>query len=248
MSAWLAGVDAFVAAVETGSFSAAAERLNLTRSAVAKTVARMETRLGARLFHRTTRSLAVTEDGQAYYERCRRAIEEMRAGEAELDSGRREATGRLRVSAPVLFGRRCVAPILARLAARHSKLELELSFSDRLVDLVEDGFDLAIRNSPLGNGAGLIAPHRLLAADVDLRSARLISSAMAGRNHSKISPRTTTSPISAPQQPQTRGCFRTAPKAPLELWPPKPDAVRRSRSELLTRWRPASGFPGFRVG
>lgn len=156
MSAWLAGVDAFVAAVETGSFSAAAERLNLTRSAVAKTVARTETRLGARLFHRTTRSLAVTEDGQAYYERCRRAIEEMRAGEAELDSGRREATGRLRVSAPVLFGRRCVAPILARLAARHSKLELELSFSDRLVDLVEDGFDLAIRNSPLGNGAGLL--------------------------------------------------------------------------------------------
>ncbi|GLK86212.1 LysR family transcriptional regulator [Ancylobacter defluvii] len=156
MREMLNGLDIFVAAVEAGSFAAAAERTHLTRSAVAKTVARLETRLGTRLFHRTTRSQALTEDGQLYYERCQRALEELRAAQAVLESGRREATGRLRVSVPVLFGRRCVAPVLAALAARHPKLELDLSFSDRPVDLIEDGFDLAIRNSAIGDGAGLM--------------------------------------------------------------------------------------------
>lgn len=156
MSELLNGVDVFVAAVESGSFAAASERLHLTRSAVAKTIARVEARLAVRLFHRTTRSLALTDDGQVYYERCVRALEEMRAGEAALDSGRREAAGRVRISVPVLFGRRCVAPVLAQLAIEHPKLELEISFSDRTVDLREDGFDLAIRNGEIGNGAGLM--------------------------------------------------------------------------------------------
>ena len=153
----LTGVSIFVETVEAGGFSAAAARLHLSRSAVGKTVARLEGRLGVRLFHRTTRSQSLTEDGQAFYERCLRALDELRAGEAMLDSGRREAAGRLRVSMPVLFGRRCVAPILTRLAQRHPRLELELNFSDRRVDLIEDGFDLAIRNGPLGEGAGLTA-------------------------------------------------------------------------------------------
>ncbi len=152
----LNGVDVFVAAVETGSFAAAAGRLNLTRSAVAKTIGRMEARLDTRLFHRTTRSLALTEDAQGYYERCVRALDELRAGEAALDLGRNAAAGRLRVSMPVLFGRRCVAPVLARLAAEHPRLELDLSFSDRPVDLIEDGADLAIRNGDIGDGAGLM--------------------------------------------------------------------------------------------
>jgi DNA-binding transcriptional LysR family regulator len=152
----LGGVDVFVAAVESGSFAAAAQRLHLTRSAVAKTIARIEARLKVRLFHRTTRSQSLTEDGQVYYERCVRALEELRAGEAALDSGQREASGRLRVSMPVLFGRRCVAPVLARLAMEHPKLELDLSFCDRPVDLIEDGFDLAIRNGGLGDGTGLM--------------------------------------------------------------------------------------------
>lgn len=151
----LNGIDVFVAAVEADSFSAAAERLHLSRSAVAKTVARLEARLGVRLFYRTTRSQRLTEDGQIYYERCVRALAELAAGEAMLDTGRREAAGRLRVSVPVLFGRRCVAPILSRLSALHPKLELDLSFSDRPVNLVEDGFDLAVRNGPVDSGPGL---------------------------------------------------------------------------------------------
>lgn len=153
----LTGVSVFVEAVEAGGFSAAAARLNLSRSAVGKTIARLETRLGARLFHRTTRSQNLTEDGQAFYERCLRALDEIRVGEAVLDSGRREIAGRLRVSMPVLFGRHCVAPILTDIARQHPKLELDLDFSDRLVDLMEDGFDLAVRNGALCEGAGLMA-------------------------------------------------------------------------------------------
>ena len=156
MSETLAGVDVFVAAVDAGGFAAAASRLNLSRSAVGKTVAKLETRFGVRLFHRTTRALALTEDGQLFYERCLRALEELRAGRAVLDSGRKEAVGRLRVSMPVLFGRRCVAPVLTRLAAEHPRLELDLNFTDRLVDLTEDGFDLAVRNGAVGDGAALM--------------------------------------------------------------------------------------------
>ncbi len=156
MSDALNGVAVFVAAVEAGGFSAAATRLNLSRSAVGKTVARLEARLGVRLFHRTTRSQSLTEGGQIFYERCLRALEELRAGEAVLESGRKDAVGRLRVSMPVLFGRRCVAPILTRLARDHPGLELDLNLSDRPVDLIEDGFDLAIRNGPLSDGTGLM--------------------------------------------------------------------------------------------
>ena len=151
----LSGVSVFVEAAEAGGFSAAATRLHLSRSAVGKTIAKLEMRLGVRLFHRTTRSQTLTDDGQAFYERCQKALEEIRLGEAAIESGRREVAGRLRVSMPVLFGRHCVAPILTSLARQHPKLELDLNFTDRLVDLLADGFDLAIRNGALGDGAGL---------------------------------------------------------------------------------------------
>src|SRR5664280_1748699 len=134
----LDGVAVFVEAVEAGGFARAAERLALTRSAVGKTVARMEARLGVRLFHRTTRSQSLTEDGQNYYERCLRALEELRAGEALLESGRREVSGKLKVSMPVLFGRYCVGPVLLELAQEHATLELDLRFSDAVVDLIAE--------------------------------------------------------------------------------------------------------------
>lgn len=145
----LKGISVFVEAVEAGGFSAAAKKLNLTRSAVGKTVARLEERLGVRLFHRTTRSQSLTEEGRFFYERCLRAVEEIRLGEAMLESGQREVRGRLRITMPVIFGRRCVAPVLTALLDDHPGLELDLSFSDRVADLLEDGFDLAIRNGPL---------------------------------------------------------------------------------------------------
>lgn len=153
----LAGFSVFVEVVESGSFSLAATRLNLSRSAVSKTIAGLEARLGTRLFHRTTRSQSLTDEGQTFYAHCLKALEELRAGEQSLKSGRCEIGGRLRVSMPVLFGRRCVAPILLRLAENHPALSLELDFNDRVVDLVQDGFDLAVRNPTPGNDASLVA-------------------------------------------------------------------------------------------
>jgi DNA-binding transcriptional LysR family regulator len=157
----LDGVAVFVETVEAGGFARAAERLALSRSAVAKTVARLETRLGVRLFQRTTRVQSLTEDGQTYYERCIRAIDELRVAEALLESGRREVNGRLRVAMPVLFGRHCVAPILLEFARQHPKLELDLCFSDRPLDIIAERIDLAIRNGAIGPATGQLSARRL---------------------------------------------------------------------------------------
>ncbi|OMQ23765.1 LysR family transcriptional regulator [Serratia oryzae] len=153
----LSGISVFVTVVEAGSFALAASRLHLSRSAVGKTIARLEQRLGVRLFHRTTRSQSLTDDGALFYERSLRALAEIRAAEALLESGKQQVSGRLRVSMPVLFGRMCIAPILTALAREHPGLDLDLSFSDRVVNVVEEGFDLAIRNGALPDCAGLVA-------------------------------------------------------------------------------------------
>lgn len=149
MSERLHGLDIFVAAVESGSFARAATRLHLTRSAVGKGVARLESRLGARLFHRTTRSQALTDEGQRYYERCRRALDELDAAEAAVQAGREEVVGRLRLTCPELIGRRCVGPVLLALACEHPRLVVEAHFSDRPSHLIDEGLDLAIRSGPL---------------------------------------------------------------------------------------------------
>lgn len=206
-------IPVFVAAVEAGGFAAAARRLNTSRSSVGRTVARLEEKLGTRLFQRTTRRQALTEDGHAFYERCLRALEELRTGKAMLEAGRNEAVGKLRVSMPVLFGRRCVLPSLMRLAAEHPNLALELDFNDRHVDLIEDGFDLAIRNAPLRKGNGLKArcigrQHTLLYASPryldrcgtpanleDLGRHQAVVYARAGRLHPWLFPRRGSPPL-----------------------------------------------------
>lgn len=157
MSDRLSGISVFVTVVEAGNFALAASRLHLSRSAVGKTIARLEQRLGVRLFQRTTRRLSLTDDGALFYERCLRALEEIRTAETLLESGKQLVNGRLKVSIPVLFGRLCIAPVLTALTREHPGLELELSFSDRVVNLVEEGFDLAVRNGPLLDSAGLVA-------------------------------------------------------------------------------------------
>lgn len=157
MTDTLKDIPVFVAAVEAGSFAQAAVRLHLSRSAVGKSIARLEERLGVRLFHRTTRSQSLTDSGALFYERCLRALDEIRGAESLLETGKQQVTGRLRVAMPVLFGRQCVAPLLIELAQEHSGLELEMSFSDRVVDLVEEGFDMAVRNGTLQDSSVLIA-------------------------------------------------------------------------------------------
>ena len=153
----LDGVSTFVQVVEAGDFTSAAERIGVTRSAVGKAVARLEARLGTRLLQRNTRSQTLTEEGQIYYERCIRALKELAAAEADLDSGRMEPSGRLRVSVPEGFGQLCVAPILLNLTRLHPQLSIDLSFSDRTVDLIEEGFDLAVRIGPLHDSGTLSA-------------------------------------------------------------------------------------------
>jgi DNA-binding transcriptional LysR family regulator len=157
----LSGVLTFVQAADAGSFALAGQRMSLSRSAVGKSIARLEQRLGTRLFHRTTRSQTLTEDGQAFYERCVRALSELEEAEAALDSGRRAPAGPLRVSLPVLFGRYCAVPVLLELTRRYPELTLDLSFTDRVVDLMEESFDLAVRVAPLASRfasrSGLVA-------------------------------------------------------------------------------------------
>ncbi|MFY3386809.1 LysR substrate-binding domain-containing protein [Paracidovorax sp. MALMAid1276] len=157
MTERLQGIDAFVAAVEGGSFAQAAMRLGRTRSAVGKSIARLEQRLAVRLFHRTTRSQSLTDDGQAYYERCRRAMDELDAADAAVEAGRHAPTGTLRMSMPALFGRMCIAPLLLELARDNDGLRLDLQFSDRRVDLIEERMDLAIRSGALPDSSSLSA-------------------------------------------------------------------------------------------
>jgi len=152
----LSGISVFVQAAGAGSFAKAADQLGLTRSAVGKAIARLEDRLDTRLFHRTTRGQSLTDRGQAFYERCMIVVADMEAAEAVLDRQDGSPSGILRVGAPILLGRQCVAPILVELARRHPKLELDLRFSDHFVDLVEERIDLAVRIGPLPDRAGLI--------------------------------------------------------------------------------------------
>jgi DNA-binding transcriptional LysR family regulator len=153
----LTSMAVFVKAVDLGSFTAAAEALDLSGPMVGKHVRFLEERLGVRLLNRTTRRQSLTEVGRAYYERCRAVLAEAAAADALAADQLTEPRGKLRASLPVHFGRRCALPILLDLARQHPSLELDLSFSDRIADLAEEGIDLAIRTGELDDRAGLIA-------------------------------------------------------------------------------------------
>ncbi len=141
----LKGIIPFVCAAEAGSFTAAAERLNLTSSAVAKSVARLEQRLGVTLFERTTRRLALTDAGRAFHDTCTTILGELAEAEAALSAQQRAPVGVVRVAVPASFGRLCVVPVLAGFAAQYPEVRPHLLFSDRFADLAEEGIDLAVR-------------------------------------------------------------------------------------------------------
>lgn len=135
----------FVASVECGSFTAAAERLHVTGSAVSKSLSRLETRLGSRLLERTTRSLQLTDAGSAYYQTCLRVLEDLAEAEAVLAAQRTIPSGRLRLAVPTTYGRLNVMPLLMPFCQQHPELALSLTLSDRFVDLFEEGVDVAVR-------------------------------------------------------------------------------------------------------
>src|ERR1700737_1151633 len=137
----LTGIAAFVTSVELGSFTAAAERMGLSKSAVAKNVARLEERLGTRLLGRTTRRIGLTVDGHVYHERCLRVLSELGGAEALLASRQRVASGVLRVSLPASFGPRWAIPMLLDVLKSFPQLTLNAAATTGLADLLEGGVD-----------------------------------------------------------------------------------------------------------
>ncbi|HYF59892.1 MAG TPA: LysR family transcriptional regulator [Burkholderiaceae bacterium] len=140
----------FAAVVDAGSFVAASRALDLSKAAVSRQVAELEARLGVRLLHRTTRRLSVTPEGGLFHARCRELLAGLDEAEAEITSRSGIASGRLRVNVPVTFGLLHLAPLWPAFMARHPAVELEVTLSDRLVDLVDEGYDLAVRIGRLG--------------------------------------------------------------------------------------------------
>lgn len=144
----LNGIVAFVRTAETLSFVEAGRKLGISASAVGKAIAKLEASLGVRLFHRTTRRVSLTHEGQHFHERCHRILEELRDAEAMLSKAAQTPRGRLRVSLPVI-GYRFLLPVLPAFSTRYPDVELDLDFNDRIVDVVEGGFDAVIRSGLL---------------------------------------------------------------------------------------------------
>src|SRR6185436_2887649 len=157
----LDGIAVFVKVVQAGSFSQAAKLLNMPNSTVSAKVAALEKRLGVTLLQRTTRRLHLTEPGAGYFRRCLQALEELHAAENELAIERGETKGVLRLTAPVELGRSALPPVLDVLMKRHPAIKIDLIITNRLVDLVAENIDVAVRAGPLKD-SGLIAKRFVL--------------------------------------------------------------------------------------
>lgn len=147
----LKGLDTFVAVAEAKSFTAAAERLNLSNSAVGKAIARLESRLNQQLFNRTTRRLEMTDAGEVFYKVCVRVLEELADAELLLSADELIPSGPLRIDLPATFGRLRVLPPLLAFTEKYPQILPSISFTDRFVDLVEDGIDVAVRIGGVDN-------------------------------------------------------------------------------------------------
>jgi DNA-binding transcriptional LysR family regulator len=155
----ITSMRAFAQVAEQRSFTAAAERLGISRGMATRYVAQLEDHLGARLLHRTTRRVSLTEAGAAYFERCAQLLLDLDEAEAVASSHVAEARGTLRVTCALAFGVRYLAPLLGGYMEANPRVTVELSFNDRTVDLVEEGYDLAIRIGTLASSS--LAARRL---------------------------------------------------------------------------------------
>jgi DNA-binding transcriptional LysR family regulator len=151
-------MQAFVAVADSQGFAPAARKLGLSPSGVTRLIAALEQRLGARLLQRTTRSVTLTDVGTRYLERIRRILADVEEAESSAEGERTRPTGRLVVSAPIGFGRLHVSPVMSKYLARHPEVSAELRLSDRMINLVEDGVDLAVRIGHLPDST-LVARH-----------------------------------------------------------------------------------------
>ncbi len=145
----IALMEAFTRVAIAGSFSAAAQEMRLSKAAISKYVSTLEDRLGARLLNRSTRRLSLTEIGQAYFQHCNRILAEIEEADLAVSRHHAEPCGRLRVSAPVCFGVLHVTPAVAAFLKLYPRLRIELNLHDRLIDPIEEGYDLALRLGPM---------------------------------------------------------------------------------------------------
>ncbi len=155
------GIAEFVAVVETGSFTAAAQRLHISNAQVSRQVSQLEQRLGVQLLHRTTRRVRVSEPGQRYYQQCRQLIDGFDASERDLTEQQSTPKGKLRLTAPITFGERVLMPLLIDFQQRYPQLHLDIELSNARLDIVDAGLDMAIR---LGRLEDSRLRHRKLAS------------------------------------------------------------------------------------
>jgi DNA-binding transcriptional LysR family regulator len=148
-----AALTVFAKVVEQGSFARAADRLSTSTSTVSRHVADLEAHLGVRLLNRTTRRLSLTESGQAFLERVVQLLADLEEAEATVTASAVEPRGTLRLTAPITFGERYLAPAVAAFAARNPHVRFDVELSDRIVDIVDEGFDLAVRIGSAGSQA-----------------------------------------------------------------------------------------------
>jgi DNA-binding transcriptional LysR family regulator len=145
----VSAIAAFVQAAELRSFKLAGQQFGLSSSAIGKAIARLEDQLEIRLFHRSTRAIALTQEGELFLERCRIVLAELEAAEAELANTTALPRGRLRVGVPVASD--LLTPLLGEFMQRHPEIELDLDYNDRFVDVIEDGFDAVIRSGEVSD-------------------------------------------------------------------------------------------------
>jgi len=162
--------------VSQGSFTAAAKRLGMRKSTVSRKITALEDRLGARLLHRTTRRLSLTETGRAYFDRCARVMAEVEAADREVADLHDAPRGKLRITAPVDIGLAFVGPLAADFLERYPEVHLEVVLTGRVVDLVAEGFDVAIR-------AGSLADSSLIARRLGTTGGRLYASSSYAQSH-----------------------------------------------------------------
>jgi len=163
MSNALQEMAVFAKVVAAGSLSAAARELGLSPALISRRLAGLEARLGVRLVNRTTRSLRLTDEGASYYDTCTRVLAEIDEADAAVSAGRVEPQGALKVAMPASFGHQHLAPLIPEFASRYPKVQMALSLSDRNVNVIEEGFDLAIRIAHLEDSslaARRLAPNR----------------------------------------------------------------------------------------
>ena len=172
----LSDIAVFVQVVDSGSFTAAAERLELSRSVISKYISRLEQQLGVRLLNRTTRRLSLTEAGQILYQRSQLGLEAIAEAQQEVAQLQQTPAGRLRINSPMSFGILHIAPLLAEFQQRYPQVKVDMNLDDRQIDLVEAGFDLGIRIATLGDSslvAKRMAPCRhVLCAAADYLAAQ----------------------------------------------------------------------------